>query len=278
VASAALFCLTFGLTEGQRYGWNAWIWTLFGACAVLAAAFAAQQRVRQDREPLVPFVLFRDRNFAVLNVVAVIVFAAVIGTFLPMTLYLQSVLGLSAVKAGLVIAPASTMAMILSPLAGRLTDRGGGRHLLVAGLTLFGLGALALAAVAGTDRPPLAFVLPFAVLGSGMGLVFAPLTSAATDGVPPRLAGAASGINNTLRQTGSVLGSAAVGAVLQNRLAAGRPERDYPDAFVHALRPTLALPVVIALLGAALCLAVKGRREHAGGEVDAAAEPAGSVP
>ena len=63
IATAALFCFTFALTEGQRYDWNGWIWALLGAGVVLFVVFLLQQRSQQADEPLVPFALFRDRNF-----------------------------------------------------------------------------------------------------------------------------------------------------------------------------------------------------------------------
>ncbi|MFC5749492.1 DHA2 family efflux MFS transporter permease subunit [Actinomadura rugatobispora] len=123
LASAALFCLTFALTEGQKHEWNAAILTLLGAAAVLFTIFLLHQRTRQDAEPLVPFTLFRDRNFAILSLVGGGVSIAMIGMILPMTLYLQSVRGFSPLEAGLVMAPSSLASMLLAPVAGRLSDR-----------------------------------------------------------------------------------------------------------------------------------------------------------
>lgn len=219
IATASLFCLTFALTEGQRYDWSAWIWALGGAGLLLFACFGLQQRTRQDREPLVPFTLFRDRNFTVMTLIAAIVSIGMIGMFLPITIYMQSVLGYSALKAGLVLAPSSVVSMFLAPVAGRMSDRIGGKYILMLGLTLYGAGMtwLVLAAGVGTRWP--AFLAPMIVSGLGIGCVFAPMATEAMRGVDPRMAGAASGVNNTVRQIGSVIGSAVVGALLQNRLA-----------------------------------------------------------
>ncbi|MFD0683313.1 DHA2 family efflux MFS transporter permease subunit [Actinomadura fibrosa] len=322
LASAALFCLVFALTEGQKYDWNEGIWGLIAASAALFAVFVVHQRGQQDREPLVPFSLFRDRNFTILNFVGAAVSIGMIGMFLPLTIYMQSVLGYSALKAGLVIAPSSLMSMFLAPVAGKLSDRVGGKFILMGGLTLYALGMLWIVALAdvGTSWPT--FIPAFIVAGIGIGGVFAPMATEATRNVPPALAGAASGVNNTIRQVGSVLGSAAVGAVLQNRLAvslkdeaAARAGALPPQArggfvdgfaaaakgglevgagqtgaqqklppgtspsvahrvqelagqvfshgFVHALKPTMALPIVVMLLAAAACLGVKGYRSPA---------------
>ncbi|MFJ9840746.1 MFS transporter [Kitasatospora sp. NPDC101155] len=218
IASAALFCLAFALTEGQRYEWNAWIWALIGLAAVLLVVFLVHQRARQDSEPLVPFVLFRDRNFTAMNVVAITVSFGVIALFLPMTIYLQSALGFSALKAGLVMAPTSVMAMLVAGPAGKLSDRFGGKYILLGGLVLFSAGTLWLLLVAEVGSSWTTFLPGFIVAGMGFGATFTPMATEAMRNVPPQLSGAASGVNNTLRQVGSVLATAAVGEVLQSRL------------------------------------------------------------
>ena len=85
--------------------------------------FLLQQRSQQSSEPLVPFALFRDRNFTVLNFVGAAVSVGMLGMFLPFTIYLQSVLGFTALKAGLVMAPMSLISMFVAPIAGRMSDR-----------------------------------------------------------------------------------------------------------------------------------------------------------
>jgi len=219
LATAGLFCLTFALIEGQRYSWNGAIDALFVAAAVLTMLFLLQQRARQDSEPLVPFSLFRNRNFTVINGVATLVSVAILGFFLPFTIYLQSVLGYSAIKAGLILAPMSVIALVLAPLAGKMSDRVGGKYILMTGLALYGLGAGILVAQSSTDSDWPSFMPAIAIMGLGMGGIWAPMATETMRGVPMALAGAASGVNNTLRQVGSVVGSAAVGALLQNQLA-----------------------------------------------------------
>lgn len=219
IATTALFCLTFALTEGQRYDWNTWIWGLGAASVVLFVVFLLQQRTQQDGEPLVPFVLFRDRSFTVMNFVGATVSIGMVGMFLPLTIYLQSVLGYSALKAGLVMAPSSVVAMFLAPVAGRMSDRIGGKYILMAGLTLYGIGTAWIVAIAHVGSHWPGFIPAIVVCGIGVGGVFAPMATEAMRGVDPRMAGAASGVNNTIRQVGSVVGSAVAGALLQNRLA-----------------------------------------------------------
>jgi EmrB/QacA subfamily drug resistance transporter len=224
IATTGLFCLVFALTEGERYEWNGWIWGLFAASAVVFVVFVLQQRSRQDAEPLVPFVLLKQRNFTVLSLVGLAVSIGMIGLFLPISIYLQSVLGFSALKAGLVLAPSSVVAMLTSPFAGKLSDRLGGKRILIFGLTIYAVGMAWLLLIFDVDSTWPSFIAPFALTGLGIGCVFAPMATEAMRGVSPQMGGAASGVNNTLRQIGSVLGSTAAGAILQNRLAVSLAE------------------------------------------------------
>ena len=230
LATASLFCLTFALIEGQRFSWNVGIWALLAASAVFFVIFLVQQRGMQQQEPLVPFVLFHDRNFTVLNLAGALVSVGIIGFFLPLTIYLQSVLGYSALKAGLVLAPMSLISMFIAPAAGHMSDRVGGKYILMAGLLLFAIGGGWLAFSAQVDSNWPAFIPETVLMGVGFGGIFAPLATEAMRGVDPRMAGAASGVNNTNRQLGSVIGSAAVGALLQNRLVASFTDEAHKQA------------------------------------------------
>ena len=143
-----------------------------------------------------------------------------LGLFLPLTIFLQSVLGFTALKAGLTFAPMSLVSMVVAPISGRLTDRFGGKYILMLGLTLFGIGMGLVIALSSLSSTEFSFVLPLMVAGIGLGCTFAPMTTVTMRRVDPRLAGAASGILNTIRQLGGAFGSAIVGAILQTRLAA----------------------------------------------------------
>ncbi|MET7605943.1 DHA2 family efflux MFS transporter permease subunit [Streptomyces avermitilis] len=258
IATATLFCLAFGLQEGERYHWGPGIWALLAAGASLVAGFLLNQRGKQDQEPLVPFALFRDRNFIVMTVLVALVSMAMIGLVLPFNLYLQSVLHMSAIKAGMVLAPSSLVSMTVGPFAGRLSDRIGGKYLLMAGLTLYATGMLAIVLIAGVATPWYAFIPATVVTGLGIGCVVAPMSTEAMRNVEPRLAGAASGVNNTIRQIGSVIGAATVGALLQGRLAAELATgKTYADAFIATMHVTAILPIGVVLAGALACLLVR---------------------
>jgi EmrB/QacA subfamily drug resistance transporter len=223
LASAGLLAICYGLVEGQKYGWGKItgiisIPLILGLGVLLLIAFFVVQMFTQEREPLVPFKLFRDRNYSVVNWVSLVLAIGMMGIFLPLTLYFQSVLGFSALKAGLTMAPASLMSMFMAPVAGRMADKIGGKFILMTGLTMFGAGMGWLALIAHPNSSWLSFMAPLIVAGFGMGCIFAPMVTVAMRNIEPQMAGAASGVLNTVRQVGQVIGTAAVGALLQNRL------------------------------------------------------------
>jgi EmrB/QacA subfamily drug resistance transporter len=228
LASLALLAICYGLVEGQKYNWGTItsfisIPLIIGLGVVLLIAFLVVQARTQDQEPLVPFSMFKDRNFSLMNWMSCALSIGLLGIFLPLTIYFQSALGYSALKAGLVMAPSSVVSMVLAPVAGRLTDRIGGKYILFTGLLMFGGGMAWVAAIATPTTNWPAFLPAFVIAGFGLGCTFAPLTTTAMQSVRPQLAGAASGMINTTRQVGSVIGTAAVGALLENRLSATLP-------------------------------------------------------
>jgi EmrB/QacA subfamily drug resistance transporter len=228
LATGALLAICYGLVEGQRYNWGKVVSFIsiplvIGAGVLLLGIFLAVQARTQDREPLVPFALFRNRNFSLMNWVSGVLSVGMMGIFLPFTIYLQSALGFSALKAGLTMAPASVVSMFVAPVAGRLTDKIGGKYILMSGLAFFAIGFGLAAAIATPHSTWQDFFPSFAIAGLGMGCTFAPMTTIAMRHIQPQVAGAASGMINTVRQIGSVIGVAAIGALLQNRLSVALP-------------------------------------------------------
>ena len=223
LVTAGLFGVIFGLIEGQRYSWGQIGSSVFTipevivGGVVLLALFVVWERFQT--EPLVPLSLFEERNFAVANWVAAAISFGMLSLFLPIVIYLQSVRGFSALTAGLTLAPMSLVSMFTAPFAGRLADRSGGKYILMTGITVFAIGFGALTLVAGPDSTWINFLVPAMVAGAGMGMTFAPMTTIAMRNISPRMAGAASAVLNTNRQLGAAVGSAVIGAVLQNQLA-----------------------------------------------------------
>jgi EmrB/QacA subfamily drug resistance transporter len=223
LATLGLFGIVFGLIEGQRYEWGT-VWSgitipeIIAAGVLVLAAFLLVQWRRQDREPLLPFAVFKDRNYRFMALVLLAMGFAIVGVFLPLTLYYQSVLGLSAFDAGLAIAPQPLAMMLLSGVAAPLAARYA-KYILVVGLTLFAVGMAYIAWTAQVTSNRWLFVPGLVIAGAGMAGIWTPVYSLATRDLQPRFAGVASGVISTVQELGAVLGSAAIGALLQNQLA-----------------------------------------------------------
>ncbi len=224
LATAGLFGFVFGLIEGQRYDWGR-VWgpvtvpMIIGAGALLLIAFLLWQRARQSGEPLLSFAVFRDRNFSVASLVLMAMGFAMLGLFLPLTIYYQSVLHLSAVDAGLTLAPQTLVMFFVAPLSGALASRPGGKYVLMFGLVAFAAGMAFIDWTAQADSGRWSFLPGLIVAGIGLGCVWAPVYSLAMRDLRPQLAGVASGVLNTIQELGGVIANASIGALLQNRLA-----------------------------------------------------------
>ena len=242
LATAGLFCLVFGLIEGQRYDWGTvtgflTIPEIIGAGVALLLVFLGTQALRQGREPLLPFAVFRDRNFSVMALVLCAMGFAVVGLYLPLTIYYQSVLGLSAVAAGLTIAAQPVAMVLASGITNMLAGRFGGKYVLMPGLVLFAAGSAYIDWVAHVGASRWTFLPGLIASGVGLACVWGPAYAIATRDLKPQLAGVASGVVNTIMELGGVIAAASVGALLQNRLAVALHDRavgysaQLPDQF-----------------------------------------------
>jgi EmrB/QacA subfamily drug resistance transporter len=223
LATAGLLAVIYGLIEGQRYDWGTIsgvisIPLVIGVGVALIAIFLAQQARRQGHEPLLPFEVFADRNFALMAFVLMAMGFAIVGVFLPLTIYYQSVLGLDAFSAGLTIAPQPVAMMLASGPIAALIQKGYAKRILFVGLLLFVAGQGWIAYTVSADGDRWALLPGLIVAGLGMAGVWTPLFDLGTRTLKPRLAGAASGVFSTIQELGAVLATAVIGAVLQNQL------------------------------------------------------------
>ena len=278
LSTASLFGIVFSLIEGQRYNWG----TINGPLSIplllaLGVALMVAFIFWESRasEPLVPLTLFtHNHNFAILNWVTAATAFGMLGLFLPLTIYLQSVLGMTAFQAGLAFAPMSLTSMLVAPLAGNLSDRIGGKYILMFGLGAFGLGMGGITFFATTTSTWATF-LPWLILaGAGMGCTFAPATAVAMRNIEPHMVGAASGVFNTMRNLGGAIGSAVVGAVLQNRLAAALADQAQArsNELPAQLPPAVREKIIGTFSGGSAGLEV-GRGQTGGGGVPAGLPP-----
>jgi len=230
--TVGLFGVVFGLIEGQRYDWGTvsgvisipLIIAVGGAVLVL---FVWRQIKRQDAEPLLPFAIFADRTYTIMTLVLMAMGFAMVGVFLPFTIFYQSVLGLSAVAAGLVIGIQSFAMMITSGVVGGASGSGrlNLKWVLFGGLVLFAAGLVYVVVIAEPDSSRWSFVPGLIAAGIGLGCVWTPLFGLATSRMEPARAGVAAGVLDTVQEFGSVLATAVLGAVLANRLTAAMADQ-----------------------------------------------------
>ncbi|MBV8712183.1 MAG: MFS transporter [Solirubrobacterales bacterium] len=215
--TGGLFVLMLAIIRGNSLGWGSTeIVALFAGAGVLLVAFLVSQFVQE--QPMFDLSLFRKPTFSGASIVAFTLAAAMFAMFLYLTLYLQTLLGLSPLQTGLRFLPFTVVSFFVAAAAGRLSTRVPLRLLLGAGLGLTGLGLLLMRGL--TPSSDWTALLPgFIVAGAGVGLVNPPLAQAAIGVVPPQRSGMASGINNTFRQVGTAVGIAVLGALFESRIS-----------------------------------------------------------
>lgn len=227
LSGLGLFLVVFGIQQGEKYDWG----TISGAVTVprliaggllvLAAFVCWQSRIRS--EPLVPLGLFRDRNFSLSNVGVALVYFATMSIAFPFMLFAQVARGYSPTQAGLLMIPMALFTGALAPFVGRLVDRVHPRYITSVGFVAGSTALLWLSQSMQVDTPVWQILAPMALFGVGNAFLWAPLSATATRNLPMESAGAGSGVFNTTRQIGGVLGSAAVSALIQVRLSAELP-------------------------------------------------------
>ena len=257
LASTGLLGLVWGLVRGNGQGWGSLevAGSLALGSAVLVAFVLWELRTRA---PMLPMRFFRSRTFAAANGASLLMFFGMFGSIFLLAQFLQTVQGYSPLGAGLRILPWTVMPIFVSPLAGVLADRIGGRLLMAAGL---GLQAAGLAWLAAVTEPTVAYVqlVPgFVVSGIGMALFFAPAATVVLGSVRPVEEGQASGANNAIRELGGVFGVSVLAAVFAayGGYASGA-------SYVDGLVPAVYVGAAVVGLGALAALAIPGRRRAA---------------
>lgn len=241
-----LFALTYGLIEANTYGWTSGrILASFAISAVGLAGFVLLEL--HQRLPMLDLSLFRSGTFAGANLVTFLVALAMFGVFFFVSLYMQNVLGYSAVEAGAAFLPMTVLIILIAPIAGKTTDRIGSRWLMTAGMTLVGIQLLYFSTLA-VDSGFWNLLPGLLVGGIGMALTMTPSAAAAVRAVPVDKSGVGSAVLNSFRQVGGSLGIALLGAIMAQE-AAGRRS---PEAFMDGFSTALVVSAVIAFVGAAV--------------------------
>ena len=274
LSAVGMFLLVFGIQEGETYDWGQITGIISVPLLIIAGIVIFglfifwQSRIRT--EPLVPLGLFRDRNFSLSNIAISSVGFSITGMAFPFMLYAQVVRGLTPTQSALLLVPMAVLSAALAPVAGKLTDRIHPRTITAFGLALCSAALFWLSRVTTVDSKTWLLLLPMALMGVANAFMWAPLAATATRNLPMSSAGAGSGIYNTTRQVGAVLGSAAIAALIEARLTANLPgvpqdmsqrtsgvklPPQIADGFAAAMSQTLLLPAAVLLIGVVAALA-----------------------
>jgi EmrB/QacA subfamily drug resistance transporter len=256
VLGGGLFLLVLALLRGNDQGWGstAIVAQLSGAAVLLALFALVEQRVK---EPMLPLHFFRNRGFAATQAGTVAISASFFAAFLYTTLYLQNVLGLSAIQTGLVYMPGTVLMFIVSGASAQLGEKVSPRLMISGGLVLVGAGML-LMTMAGVGSS-WTIVLPGEVIALiGTGLFNPAMSGVAMGSLPQRHSGLAAGAYDTFRQAGMAVGIAALGALIPASSALGHGN---PQDYVDGLREALVVGAAVAIMGAfATARLLRGRR------------------
>jgi EmrB/QacA subfamily drug resistance transporter len=279
--TAALTAIVLALIEGNSWGWGSpgVLSLLIGGAIGLAVFVTIELRVAA---PMVEFALFRTRQFIGSNLIAFIVTFAMMGTFFFMAIYMQDVLGYSALGAGIRFLPTTMVIAVIAPIAGRLADRLGPARPMSVGLAVLAASMFMFAGISPTTTYS-GLIVPFVLMGIGIAMVMSPMSTAAMNAVTVQKAGGASGVLQMSRMIGASVGVAATGAIFQSQLGSGfNPAAlaTAPDqaraTFVDALGSAMLLAAVVVVAGLVVSLTlVRGARaKRAGGVATPPAEVA----
>jgi EmrB/QacA subfamily drug resistance transporter len=261
LVTGGLSALVYAITQAGQQGWLAGeTLGFFAASLVMLAAFVAWE-IRHP-EPLMRLGIFQIRTVSGANVAGLILGTALFAMFLMLTLYMQQVLGYSAMKTGVAYLAVAGTAILWSAVAAQLVTRIGVKPVLVAGMATLTAGLVYFTQVS-VGGSYVGDLLPgFLLIGFGIGFAFVPISIAALAGVQPAEAGLASGLINTSQQIGGALGIAALSTIASSRtddaLAGGTP---LPNALVDGFTDAFIAGTVIAALGILASLALIRRRE-----------------
>jgi len=256
VLGGGLFLLVLALLRGNDQGWGstAILAQLSGAVVLLALFAYVERRVK---EPMLPLEFFRNRGFAATQAGTFAISASFFAVFIYTTLYLQNILGLSAIETGLVYMPGTAIMFFVSGASAQLGEKVSPRLMISSGLALVAVGML-LMTFAGVHSSWVV-VLPGEIIALiGTGLFNPAMSGVAMSSLPPRHSGLAAGAYDTFRQAGMAVGIAALGALIPASSALGHGN---PQDYVDGLREALVVGAALAMIGAlATARLLRGRR------------------
>ena len=267
LVTGGLVTLVYAITQAHEYGWAS-VETIgvFAASAALLGGFLAWEARATD--PLMPFSIFRLRTVTGANVAGLILGTAVFAMFLMLTLYMQQVLGYSAMRTGVAYLAVAGTAIIWSGVAAQLVNRVGVKPVLTAGMVSLTAGLVYFTQVS-VGGSYIGDLLPgFLLIAIGLGFSFVPISIAALAGVQPAEAGLASGLINTSQQVGGALGVAVLSTIATTTTSdAVSTGTAVPFALTDGFQAAFIAAAAIAVVGVLAALVLIRRDDLTPSEV-----------
>ena len=261
LVTAGLSSLVYAITQAGQEGWLAGRTIGFAAASLILLAGFVGWELRHP-EPLMRFGLLRTKTVAGANVAGFIMGTALFSMFLMLTLYMQQVLGYSAMKTGVAYLAVAGTAIIWSGVAAQLVTRVGVKPVLVSGMTFLTAGLILFTQVSVGGSYVTELLPGFLLIGVGIGFSYVPITIAALAGVEPAEAGLASGLINTSQQIGGALGIAALSTIATSRTDdAVSTGTAVPSALVDGFTGAFVAGAIIAGMGIVAALTLIRRDE-----------------
>jgi EmrB/QacA subfamily drug resistance transporter len=270
--------VVFGLIEGQTYGWikpklpftiGNWTWPftevsvtlvafVVGAVSLALFVWWELRLQRRGSDPLFDFTLMRFRSFRFGLITVSIVALGEFGLVFVLSIFLQTVRGLTAFQTGLTFLPFALMTLLVAPTAGIFSSRFGPKWVVTTGMLVEAIAIFAISRTVSLTAPLALLIAFLMVYGVGVGLAIAQLTNVVLSEVPYDRLGAGSGANNTIRQIGAAMGIAIIGAVLTSTLAASATTQLQATQVVPAVAKTAILRSLQETGGAGEGASLKG--------------------
>ncbi|MEF2977160.1 DHA2 family efflux MFS transporter permease subunit [Subtercola sp. YIM 133946] len=274
LVGSGVLAIVYGIIRGNDAGWSSLeVDGSLAAGAVLIAAFIFWES--RTSAPLLPLRLFRDRSFTVANIIGITFSFGIFGAVFILIQFLQIVQGHSPLEAGVMTIPWTMAPLVVAPLTGFITPRVGTRLPIIVGLALQAVGIFWLALILSPDASYASMVGPFLFAGIGMGLVFAPSSTAVLVNMAPADQAKASGTNSVVREIGVALGIAVLTAVFT-----GHGGQLTPTGYVDAAIPAVTVGAAALALAALVAFFLPSGRAHAvsASAAAATATPPGATP
>jgi EmrB/QacA subfamily drug resistance transporter len=269
--TGGLSLLVYALLDANNAGWgSARTIALLALSAALLVAFVVIER--RTPSPLVPFRIFRLRTLTGANIVGVLVGASLFSMFFYISLYMQQVLGYSAIKAGLSYLPLALTIIVSAGVASQLVTRAGFKPVLAVGMALIAAALVWFAQISPDGGFVTDILGPSLLAAVGLGFSFVTTTIAAVSGVDDHEAGLASGLINTSQQVGGALGLALLSAISISVIGSSHAPSVLTDGFQKAFLAGAGL-AVLGLVATLTLISSRDSRAHVALAAEMAAEP-----